>query len=128
MSFRDVLLLILGLLLAFVILGAILDKPEGTMRTVPDHLRGVWVTANASYGDRYLKLREDAITFGTGGVNDQTFNVTGFDQIREADGRDLNTVYFRSVGGSSFSRQFHFSQQGRRRLVFVNQPDVVWTQ
>lgn len=128
MSFRDGLLLILGLLVAYVILGAILDQPEGTMRTVPEHLRGVWVTANPSYSDRFLKLREGAITFGTGGVNDQTFEITGFDQRREADGRDLNTAYFRSVGGASFSRQFHFSRQGRLTLVFVNQPDVVWTQ
>lgn len=128
MSFRNGLLLVLGLLLAFVIGNAVLEDPPGEMRTVPAHLRGTWVTAHQSYSDRYLTFREDAITFGTGGVSSRTFEVTGFDQGRDAHGRELDTVYFRSVDGSSFSRQFRFSQQGRKTLVFVNQPDVVWTQ
>lgn len=128
MSLRNGLLAVLGLLLAYVVLGAILDRPQGMTRTVPDHLHGAWVTANPDYSDRYLEFRADSITFGTGGVNSQTFKITGFDRSLEADGRELDRVYFRSVDRSTFSRQFHFSRQGRKTLVFVNQPDVVWTQ
>lgn len=128
MSLRNALLVILGLLLGFVVYNAFFDEPEGAMRTVPDRLHGAWVTSHLDYSDRYLDLRAETITFGTGGVNSQTFKVTGFDHSREPDGRELDTVFFRSVNGSTFSRQFHFSDGSRRTLVFVNQPDVVWTQ
>jgi len=128
MSLRNALLVILGLLLVFVVFDAVFDKPEGAMRDVPDRIRGSWVTSHPDYSDRYLEFRAESVTFGTGGVTSQTFNVTGFDSLRESDGRELNTVYFRSVDGSAFSRQFHFSEEGQRTLVFVNQPDVIWTQ
>jgi len=128
MSLRNALLVILGLLFGFVVYNAIFDEPEGAMRTVPDRLHGAWVTSHPEYSDRYLELRAETITFGTGGVNSQTFRITGFDHGREPDGREVDTIYFRSVDGSSFSRQFLVSEGDRRTLVFVNQPDVIWTQ
>jgi hypothetical protein len=128
MNLRNALLVILGLVLAFVVYDAVFDKPEGALRTVPDRFHGAWVTAHSGYSDRYLEFRRETVTFGTGGVNSQTFKITGFDHSREPDGRELNTVYFRSVNGSDFSRQFHFSEGKRKTLVFVDQPDVDWTQ
>ena len=128
MSLRNALLVILGLLLAFVVYDAVFDAPEGAMRTVPDRIHGAWVTSHPDYSDRYVEFRAESITFGTGGVNSQTFSVTGFDHIREPDGGELDTVYFRSVDGYNFSRQVHFSEEGQHSLVFVNQPEVVWTQ
>jgi len=128
MKFRNTLLVILGLALAYVVFDAVFDQPEGALRTVPDRFHGAWVTSNSEYSDRYLEFRAESVTFGTGGVNSQTFKVTGFDHSREPDGRELNTVFFRSGNGSSFSRQFYFSDGARKELVFVNQPDVVWTQ
>lgn len=126
MKLRDGLLVILGVLLIIVIGRTVLNGPGAMQRTLPEELCGVWVTANPEYSDRYLELGSDFITFGTGGVNSRRFEVTGFDRDRDEKGRDLNTVYFRDVDGSKFSRQFHVSTDNGRQLVFHNQPDVVW--
>lgn len=128
MSLQNALLIILGLLLAVVAYNVVFEEPEGAMRTVPTRIQGAWVTSSPGYSDRYLEFRADSVTFGTGGVNSQTFKITGFDQSREPGGGELNTVYFRSVDGSTFKRQFRFSQLGRKTLVFINQPGVEWTQ
>lgn len=129
MSLRNVLLVILGVLLAVVVYNTVFEEPEGALRTVPDRIHGAWVTTNPDYSDRYFKISAETITFGTGGVNSQTFKITGFDHSREFDGRELNTVFFRSADGATFSRQFYFSRKnGLKTLTFANQPDVVWTQ
>ena len=126
MKLRHGLLIVLGVLL--VILGyRVLSGPtEGNSRSVPDRYHGVWVTTNQDYSDRFLKLGGDFIEFGTGGVNSQRFKVSGFEDTRDDQGRELNTVYFRGVDGGRFSREFYFSMDGGPRLIFENQPEVVW--
>jgi hypothetical protein len=126
MNLRDGLLTILGVLVLIVVARVLLDEPEGRLRTVPGDFRGVWVTGNHDYGDRYLELGADFITFGTGGVNARRFEVTGFDRDRDVMGKEIDTVYFRDVNGSSFSRQFSVATDRKDELVFTNQPGVVW--
>jgi hypothetical protein len=126
MKLRDGLLVILGVLVLIAGASVLFDEPEGSLRTVPTDLRGVWVTANLDYGDRYLELGADFITFGTGGVNARRFKVTGFDRTRDVKGKEIDTVYFQDVDGSSFSRQFSVGPGRGDELVFLNQPQVVW--
>jgi len=126
MNLRNGLLIVLGVLLLIVGYNALVEKPAGKSRTVPDRIQGAWVTANPEYSDRYLEIGAEFITFGTGGVNSRRYEVTGFDETRDVEGRELNTVYFRDVDGSKFSREFYFTLKDGKQLVFKNQPQVVW--
>ena len=128
MSLKNGLLTVLGVLLLIVGYRVLFEEPTGRLRTVPEDLHGGWVTANPDYSDRYLEIGADFITFGTGGVNSKKYKVTGFDRDREADGRELNTIYFRDVDRSTFSREFYVSSDKGGGLVFANQPQVVWVQ
>ena len=126
MKLRNGLLIVLGVLVLIVGFRALVEKPDGKFRTVPDRLQGAFVTANPEYSDRYLEIGSEFITFGMGGVNSRRYEVTGFDETRDVEGRELDTVYFRDVGGSKFSREFYFTEEDGKRLVFKNQPEVVW--
>ena len=126
MNLRNGLLIALGVLLLIVGFNALVEKPDGSFRAVPDRLQGAYVTANPEYSDRYLEIGSEFITFGTGGVNSRRYEVTGFDGTQDVEGRELGTVYFRDVDGSKFSREFYFSLEDGKQLVFKNQPEVVW--
>jgi len=126
MSLKNGLLAVLGVLLLIVGYRVLFEEPTGRLRTVPEDLLGVWVTTNPEYSDRYLEFGADFITFGTGGVNSKKYKVTGFDRDRDTDGRELNTIYFRDVDRSTFSRQFHVGSDKGDGLVFINQTEVVW--
>ena len=126
MNLRKGLLIVLGVLVLIVGFRALVEKPDGKFRTVPNRLQGAFVTANPEYSDRYLEIGSEFITFGTGGVNSRRYEVTGFDETRDAEGRELYTVYFRDVSGSKFNREFYFTEEDGKRLVFKNQPQVVW--
>lgn len=128
MSLRNGLLIILGVVLLVAGGRWLTEKPEGALREVPSRFHGVWVTFNPEYSDRYVKLGSGFITFGTGGVNSQRFEVTGVDTGRNPDGGELNTIFFRGVDGSKFSREFYYDRDGRGHLVFRNQPEVEWIQ
>lgn len=127
MKLKQGLLIVLGVLLAILAYRLMTGISQGDSRSVPDRLHGVWVTTNQNYSDRFLKLGENYIEFGTGGVDSQRFEVTGFGGTRDDRGRELNTIYFRGVDGSKFSREFVVSMEGTPRLVFKNQPEVEWS-
>ena len=126
MKLRNGLLVVLGVLALIVVFRALIEKPDGEIRTMPDRIQGAFVTANPEYSDRYLEIGSEFITFGTGGVNSRRYEVTGFDETRDVEGRELDTVYFRDVDGSKFRREFYFTLENGKRLVFKNQPEVVW--
>ena len=126
MNLRNGLLIVLGILLLMIGYRLLVPRPVGEYRTVPDRLHGAWVTTNPEYSDRYLEFGAEYIPFGTGGVNSKKYKVTGFDHDRDAEGRELDTVYFRDVDRSTFSRKFIVSSEGGEQLFFENQPEVVW--
>jgi hypothetical protein len=128
MSFRNILLLILGVLIVIAASRFLFSRHQGEMRAVPERYQGEWVTVAEGFSDRFLELRDRSITFGTGGVSSQTFEVTGFDEDRRADGTIAATVYFRSVDGGVYRRQFTYSSGELKSLIFTHQPEVVWVQ
>jgi len=126
MNLRNGLLFVLGVLVLIVVFRALVEEPDGSLRAVPDRIQGAFVTAHPEYSDRYLEIGSEFITFGTGGVNSRRYEVTGFDETRDVEGREFDTVYFSDVDGSKFSREFYFTEENGKRLVFKNQPQVVW--
>lgn len=126
MNLRNGLLVALGIVLAIAGYRMLFQEQMGQLRAVPANLQGVWVTTNPEYGDGYVELGADFITFGSGAVTSKRFKVTGLDRGGDRHPIETYTVYFRDVGKSTLSRSFTFSKDGGGRLVFVNQPEVVW--
>lgn len=126
MTLKNVLWTLLGVMLLIAGYSIVVEKPDGSTRDVPARLHGVWVTTNPDYSDRYLEIGRNFITFGTGGVNSKRFEVTGFEGYRDSDGRELDTIYFKDVDGSKFSRQLYLGLETGKQLTFKNQPEVVW--
>jgi hypothetical protein len=126
MSRRNLLLSVLAVLLVIAGFRMFAVRPVGSLREVPPELHGIWVTGHAAYSDRFLDLQAGAVTFGTGGVDSQRFEVAGFDRRRGADGEDVDTLYFRDSAGELYSREFFVRRDGGLTIVFSHQPEVVW--
>jgi hypothetical protein len=123
---QNVLLLVLAVVLAIAGYRWFSVPSPGSSATMPSELRGEWVTTSPTHSDRYLAIGESFVTFGIGGVDSQRFEVIGFASSNDERGRRLDTVFLRDVGGGRFSREFYVDLTRPPRLVFKNQPDVVW--
>ena len=126
MSLRALVMAVIGVLLVLIAYRLFVPFEPTVSKTMPIHLQGTWITTDLHYSDRYVEIGPDFIVFGTGGVTGKRFAVTGFDQRYRDDGELVNTVYFKDVDGSRYSRQFIFTPENRGQLVFANQPGVAW--
>jgi len=91
----------------------------------PAGMIGSWITGNPRYADRYIEIRPDTMTFGTGGVASRTYKILGCEEVESAKGKTLYTLHVADAAGTVFNRPLYLD--GLHHLQFKNQPNIVWT-
>jgi hypothetical protein len=98
---------------------------HGSDGKVPDVLLGVWTSSSPGYSDRYIEIRPDSITFGTGGTTSVRYEIRGCERNQTPDG-PLYVLEFEGTSGGAFRRPLYYSPEGGGRLKFKNEPAVTW--
>jgi len=63
--------------------------------TVPEHLIGIWRSADARYADRYLEFSKNLVTFGTGSNSEATHHVQKVEPEKFDDNGIVYTFYYK---------------------------------
>ena len=99
-------------------------EDTGPMRTVPEALRGVWVTDNRAYADRKMEILDEAVLFYTGGTVYEPYVVRSIEVEEQDDGTVYNIEHSGWESGSlMLSLKFRTADS---TIVFTNQPTMVW--
>lgn len=76
--------------------------------TVPQHLIGVWKTSAPKYEDRYLKITEDSLIYGTGN-NEEVSHTIEKIHVKQEDGETIYTFHYRDMEGEKWSLTLIYS-------------------
>ncbi|MCK5376354.1 MAG: hypothetical protein KAJ97_04670 [Acidobacteria bacterium] len=125
MTTRKILMTLAVLVILAVAAGRFLYHEGPGSKTAPAELIGTWTTDHSGYSDRYVELRENTITFGTGGTSFVHYTILGVEKNPSVE-LDVYTVHFRDVGGTKFKKDIVL-QPSDETFYFRNQADVIWT-
>jgi hypothetical protein len=92
----------------------------------PNELVGVWTTSDPKYADRFLKIDRDAITFGTGEGNFETYAITKMKKGAEVQDM-LYTIYYEDEAGDTYTLAMYYSPERGGVLRLKNQREIIWT-
>ncbi|MBW2039487.1 MAG: hypothetical protein JRI46_07830 [Deltaproteobacteria bacterium] len=97
-------------------------------RSVPNDLIGMWKTSAPKYADRLFEFKKDAVIFGTGEGNFDTYAITNIEieKIREEKGI-LYTIYYENREGEEYKFSFYYYPENRGVIRFKNQKQIMWT-
>ena len=91
-----------------------------------DRFLGVWETTEPKYQNRFLKITESEISFGTGDGSANIFDVDRVIKTEEAD-QTVYTILYRASQGTEFELAFYYSPENSGVIRLKNQPQMEWT-
>ena len=113
-----------SVLIALVLVG-VLPTCEPKIKTVPDHLLGVWHTKHARYADRFLEFRPQSVTFGTGSNASQTYAIEQIEEV-SVESETLYTVTYLDTNLEEYRLSFFYPAASGGILSFKNQEGLTW--
>jgi hypothetical protein len=75
---------------------------------LPQHLIGVWKTSAPQYEDRYLKITENSLIYGTGKGEEVSHTIEKIHGKQE-DGETIYTIHYRDMEGEKWSLTFIYN-------------------
>jgi hypothetical protein len=116
-----------------VILAPLLHNPPRP-NTVPPHLIGTWQSAAPGYEDRYMRLLEHALIFGTGGYDGEAYIIAevqieplGQETKGSKPGKSLVTIRYMKVDKLEYQLAFVYDPVPVDTITFKNQDALKWT-
>ena len=111
--------------LVIALLAAMVGCESGKEKTVPDDLLGVWKTSEPRYADRFFELRKDAIIFGTGGDNADTYPVDSVEKTHDEEGL-LYHIYYLNLEGEQYTFSIYHDTTNHGVIRLKNQKHFAW--
>ncbi|MFQ5988857.1 MAG: hypothetical protein ACE5K9_02965 [Candidatus Methylomirabilales bacterium] len=111
--------------MAFALLIAMVGCQSGNGKTVPDDLLGVWKTSEPKYANRFFELKKDAVIFGTGKDNADTYPVDSIEKTRDEEGL-LYHIYYLNVQGQRYTFSIYYDATNHGVIRFKNQKHFTW--
>ena len=87
---------------------------------------GVWKSSAPKYKDRFFKISESTITFGTGNGNSKKFIVDRVIKTVE-EKKTVYTISYIDVEGTDFKLAFYYTPKNKGVIRFKNQQEIEWT-
>ena len=111
--------------LSVALMSILLLSPRETVVPIERFL-GVWETSAPKYKDRFLKITESTISFGTGDGNANEFIVGRVIKKVEAE-KTVYTILYREPEGIEFKLAFYYNPKNNGVIRLKNQPEIEWT-
>jgi len=111
---------------AIALLATIMGCQSRKDNPVPENLLGVWKTSEPRYANRFFKLTKDAITFGTGGDNVDTYPIASIERTRDEEGL-LYNIHYLIREGQQYTFSIYYDSTNHGVIHFKNQKHFTWT-
>ena len=112
------------LLIPVLIAGVLLCPKSKT--PLPKALEGTWITDDTRYQDRFLRLSQASVIFGTGESNIDVYFITNVEP--ETVGTDaVYNLTFHRAGEGERKLSLVYNDSESTILRFLNQPQILWT-
>jgi hypothetical protein len=99
----------------------------GYEKIAPNELVGVWTTSEPKYIDRFIKIGNDTITFGTGGENFESYSIRKIHRKKvPKESSILYTIHYKNGEGVWFKFAFYYSPVNGGVIMLKNQRQIVW--
>jgi len=101
---------------------------HGEELSVPDHLVGIWSTAEPRFAGRYLQFTRDSIVFQTGA---EQVNVHRIEKLQEEKGGKggktiAYVLIYREADGTNGKLIFSYDPKNQGEIRLKNQKTVSW--
>ncbi|MCZ6479433.1 MAG: hypothetical protein V3U42_06750 [candidate division NC10 bacterium] len=112
--------------IAMVLLATIMGCQSQKDNPLPANLLGVWKTSEPKYADRFFELTKDAIIFGTGGDNVDTYPIASIERTRDEEGL-LYNIHYLNREGQQYTFSIYYDSTNHGVIRFKNQKHFTWT-
>jgi hypothetical protein len=118
-----------GILVALILfMISFLGFQCGKSLNVPDHIIGVWETADTRYADRPFEITREEIIFHTGGSSFNTYRIKKVEVGKAPQqGTNLYIIHYKILEGKVYKLSLYYNQTGKGEIVYKNRPEMVWT-
>ena len=100
----------------------------GYEKIAPNELVGIWKTSEPRYADRFIKIDQDTITFGTGEKNFEIYSIKKIYMKKvPKESSILYTIHYKNGEGVWCKFAFYYSPINGGVIRLKNQRQMVWT-
>jgi hypothetical protein len=119
----DILVLGTAVLVMYQLLAPV--RPTAFHPVSMDDLRGVWITTQPRYKDRYLQFADGTITFGWGDAGEGSYAIKHIES-EPAGKKTLVHVRYIDRSATPYRLNFYYEWRGSGEIRIKNQKGVFW--